>query len=296
MKNNSYLFKQDVVFNALQIIFGNILYALAVVLFILPHDLITGGSTGIALIFNHYFNINISTFVFIFNFIMFILGAFLLGKKFALSTLLSTVTYPLALAVLQAMFSDIILTTNIILNTVFAGLLIGAAIGIIIKCGASSGGMDIPPLVLQKHFGISVAILLYIFDFIILIFQASFQNTEMLLFGICLVMIYTYVIEKVIISGKQRAQVQIISEKHNEIRREIIETADRGVTIFKGKTGYLNNDCDIILTVLSNREMVRLSKIILTIDPNVFMIISTVREVSGRGFTNRKQYIKNILE
>ncbi len=296
MGNKSKFIKKELIFNILGIVIGNFIYAVGVVLFIIPHNLITGGSTGIAIIVNHHFGLDISTFVFIFNFSMFILGAMFLGKRFAMSTLISTITYPVALKVLQTVLADIVLTDEVILNIIFAGLFIGVAIGIVLKCGASSGGMDIPPLLIQKQTGISVAVSLYVFDFFILIFQASFQNTEALLYGICLVMIYTFVIEKVIVFGKQRIQIQIISQKEDEIKRFITNTADRGVTIINGRTGYLDNECGIIMTVISSRELAKLNRAIVTIDPDVFMIISTVKEVSGRGFTNKKKYIKNTVE
>ncbi len=291
MAVHSKIVSRELILNLLGIVIGNIIYAVGVVLFIIPHGLITGGSTGIAIIFNHHFGIDISLFVLIFNFSMFILGAIFLGRKFAMSTLISTITYPLALQLLQIAFADVVLTYDIMLNTIFAGLFIGVAIGIVIKCGASSGGMDIPPLLIQKQTGISVAVTLYIFDFFILLFQASFQNAEALLFGICLVIIYTFMIEKVIVFGKQRIQVQIISSKEEEIRHYITNTLDRGVTIINAKTGYLNRDCGIIMSVISSRELARLSKAILAIDPDIFMVISTVKEVSGRGFTNKKKHL-----
>ena len=162
--------KQDI-WNLIWILAGNSLYALAVVLFILPNGLITGGTTGIALVLNHLFSIPITIFVSVFNLLMFLLGAIILGKKFAITTLISTFYYPFILGVFQRIFGMNSITEDHLLATIFAGAMIGIGIGIVIKVGASTGGMDIPPLVLNKEFHIPIAVSLYAFDFAILLAQ-----------------------------------------------------------------------------------------------------------------------------
>ena len=112
------------------ILLGNTLLALGVILFIVPGHLITGGTTGIALFFNHYFHLPIAFFTFIFNFIMFLLGGIVLGKRFALTTLLSTFYYPIILGVFEIVFKDISIIDDIFINTLFAGVLVGISIAI----------------------------------------------------------------------------------------------------------------------------------------------------------------------
>ena len=132
------------------IVVGNAFYALSVKLFLLPAGLITGGSTGIALTINHYFGVPISLFVLIFNIIMLIAGLFLLGKRFAITTIASSFLYPLYLEIFDRILGNFVLTEDPLLCTIFFGLCIGISLGIVIRAGASTGGMDIPPLVLQK--------------------------------------------------------------------------------------------------------------------------------------------------
>ncbi len=258
--------------NLFAIFFGNTIYAVGIVAFLLPNGIITGGTTGLALsaqhylglplstfafIFNavmfilgalilgkafalttlissfyypvilgqHYLGLPLSTFAFIFNAVMFILGALILGKAFALTTLISSFYYPVILGILQkvpalsnvtqdrmlAMFilgalilgKAFALTTLIssfyypvilgilqkvpalsnvtqdrMLACVCSGVLIGAGIGIVIRAGASTGGMDIPPLLLKRFFGIPVSASLYVFDFVILLLEMTFSNVE----------------------------------------------------------------------------------------------------------------------
>ena len=167
------------VYNLGIILLGNLLYSLAVAFFILPVGLITGGTTGIAIFVQHYTGLAISTFVTVFNIVMFVLGAVVLGKKFAMTTLVSTFVYPLFLKVGEIVSARVgVLTTDPMLCTVFAGLLIGAGIGLVIQAGASTGGMDIPPLVINKKTGLPVAGMLYGFDVLILLLQMSIFFSE----------------------------------------------------------------------------------------------------------------------
>ena len=126
----------------LLVVGGNILYALAVKLFLLPADLMTGGTTGIALVVNHLTGVSISMFVLVFNVCMLAAGFFMLGKQFALTTVVSTFTYPAALEFFDRMLGDMMLTSDPLLCALFSGLGSGASLGIVIRAGASTGGMD----------------------------------------------------------------------------------------------------------------------------------------------------------
>ena len=278
------------------ILLGNTVYALAIVMFILPNDMITGGTTGLGIAIHHYFGLPIHTVVLIFNTLMFLLGAAVLGMKFALTTLVSTFYYPVILGVLEQIPALQNVTDDKMLSTICGGLMIGMGIGIVIRCGASTGGMDIPPLVLNKKFGLPVSVMLYVFDFIILISQMLFTNKEEIVYGILLVLIYTVILDKVLLMGSTRTKVEIMTEKYEELNRLIQERLDRGTTLVYTQTGYLKNDQPMILTVVSNRELMRLNQLVQEIDPHAFMIIGNVNEVRGRGFSQQKVYKKETIE
>jgi len=271
--------------NIMFILLGNTIYAMAVVMFILPNNLITGGSTGLALLFFNQFGLPINMFVSIFNIAMFGLGGLVLGRKFILTTLISTFYYPLILTVLQQIPQLQNITSDYMLSAIYAGIMIGFGIGIVIKAGASTGGMDIPPLVLNKKFGLPVSLSMYVFDFTILMSQMLFANKEQVLYGILLVFIYTTVLDKVLMFGESKTQVKIISEKYDEINKLILEELDRGSTLVHGETGYYRNERMVILSVISNRELSKLNQLVLSTDPDAFMIVNRISEVSGRGFS-----------
>ncbi len=269
---------------------GNFLYAFTVKLFLLPAGLVTGGTTGMALTVNYLTGISISGFVLIFNVIMLLLGYKVLGKGFASTTLASTFLYPLALEIFDRTLEGVTLTEDVLLCTIFSGLGIGAALGIVIRSGASTGGMDIPPLVLKQFFRIPVSISMYAFDVCILLSQAVFRKAENILYGIVLVMIYTIVLDKMLLMGTTRTEVRIISHKSEEIRDAILKELDRGVTMLEGESGYLHNRTQMIFSVISNRELPKVERIIRDIDPESFMVVSRVSEVKGRGFSLNKKY------
>ena len=274
----------------LLVVGGNILYALAVKLFLLPADLMTGGTTGIALVVNHLTGVSISMFVLVFNVCMLAAGFFMLGKQFALTTVVSTFTYPAALEFFDRMLGDMMLTSDPLLCALFSGLGIGASLGIVIRAGASTGGMDIPPLVLNRYLKIPVSVSLYVFDLCILLAQAFYNVPEKVLYGILLVLVYTIVLDKLILMGSVKTQVKIISRQPEKIRESILHQLDRGVTVLHAEGGYLHENTPVILSVISNRELPYVERLVRAVDPEAFMIVSRVTEVRGRGFSMKKEY------
>lgn len=274
----------------LTVIIGNALYAAVAVLFLLPSGLPTGGTTGIALLVHKLTGASVSMFVLGFNVVMLVVGFIFLGKKFAFTTIVSTFTYPICLELFGQIFANLHLTDDMWLNTLFSGLGIGVGLGIVIRMGASTGGMDIPPLILNKYLKIPVSLSLNVFDICILLGQAILIPPEMLLYGIILVMTYTTVLNKVLLFGGSKMEVKIISNNPEPIRQAIIGHLDRGLTILRAEGGYLQEDRQVLLVVVSNRELHQLERIVKNIDPESFVIVSEVREVRGRGFSMTKEH------
>lgn len=287
--NNKKSFYQTAA-SLLAVIIGNSLYALTVKLFLLPSGLVTGGTTGIALTVNYLSGIPVSAFVLIFNIIMLILGYFSLGKAFATTTLASTFIYPIALEIFDRLLGDYAMTQDLLLCTLFSGLGIGISLGIVIRSGASTGGMDIPPLFLRKTLRIPVSVSMYAFDVCILLSQAIFRPAENILYGIVLVLIYTIVLDKMLLMGTSRTEIKVISDKPDAIRDAILTQIDRGVTLLEAESGYLHKKSPVVLSIISNRELPKVEKVIHAIDPECFLIVSRVSEVRGRGFSLTKQY------
>ena len=276
--------------SASAILLGNILFALTLKRFVMPSGLNMGGATGVALAVNRAFGLSVSGVLLVFNVSMLILGWLVLGRTFAISTLASTFLSPVALEFWERLLGDYVLTDDLLLCTVFAGLGIGVSLGMVIRAGASTGGMDIPPLVLNKLCRLPVSVSMFFFDLLILLTQAMSTPADQILYGILVVLISTTVLDKVIMVGTTRTEVKIISSKADEIRAAILSQIDRGVTILHGEGGYLHQPTQLLLCVVSNRELPRLEKLIHSIDPASFVIVGHVSEVSGRGFSLSKHY------
>ena len=126
---------------------------------------------------------------------------------------------------------------------------------------------------------------------VILLLQALFSDWEQILYGILLVFIYTAVLNKVLVLGQQKVEVKVVSEKVEEIRRAVLSQVDRGGTLLQSRTGYMLRETEMLLSVVSPMELGKVERLIHDIDPEAFLIVSRVSEVSGRGFTRAKRYL-----
>ena len=277
----------------LLVLLGNIIYSFAIKLFLLPAELISCGTTGIGLVVEHFLHIPLSGFIFVFNMVMLAVGWLILGRKFAMTTLLSSLLYPIFLEILNQTLGDVYITDNLMLNAIFAGIGLGGSLGIVIRAGASTGGMDIPPLVLKKFFGIPVPMTLWIFDFTIMSAQMMFHEAEDLLYGVLLLITISITLNKVLTLGTRKTQVMIISNEHQAVRQAILSKVDRGVTILHGEGGYGGDQKEVILTIVSNSELPKIQRVAREIDPSCFMVINQVNEVWGRGFSLSRTYQEN---
>ena len=277
--------------NWASILFGNALYSLAVALFLEPSGLITGGATGIALAIGRLTGLPISGLLLFINLAMLVWGWAVLGRAFALNTLASSVLSPAFLGLFEGLLAGRVLTEDIFLCTVFAGLGIGVALGLVIRSGASTGGLDIPPLVLNKWFKLPVSATMLTFDIAVLLMQAMFSPVQQVLYGVVMVLIHTIVMDKMLMLGASRTEVKIVSSQSDAICAAILAQLDRGVTILHGEGGYTREPSAVLLSIVSNRELPRLEKLAHSIDPTCFLIVSHVTEVSGRGFSLDKDYL-----
>lgn len=293
------------------VVAGNAIASAGAAFFIEPNGFVMGGTTGIGILIKNILANNnvtgewtswvVTGTVYICNIALFILGACLLGKKFAAATAAGTILYPSFMSLFQlandayykkfgyyiGMNPELGLGGPL-LAMIFGSLLFGLGIAIVVRVGASTGGTDIPPLIFKKFFDWPISVTMWIVDFAIVALQLIAAPVEAVLYGVLITLISSLVIDKVSPIGMKRMQVKIISNYYKEIRELIINKISRGVTVLYGQTGYLKEDCHMLLTVVSNRELARLREAVQQIDPQAFMTISVVSEVKGRGFSTAK--------
>lgn len=267
------------------VLVGNAILAFTVVAFIVPHGVIMGGATGIGLTIAHYVPVDLSIIIFIVNSILFVLGATVLGKKFAVATIASTFIYPTFLSIVQKIPGIDGLTDNLMLATLYAGALLGVGIGLIVRVGSSTGGTDIVALVLNKWFHIPVAGLLYVIDFLVLGGQVFFSDTEQIMYGVLMLVLETAILNKVMLLGQSQIQLFIISEEYEHIREKMLKELDAGVTMVHIETGYGQENRKGVLCVIPNRKLYSVKELVQAIDPKAFITITQINEVRGRGFS-----------
>jgi len=269
-------------------ILGNAILAMGTAAFVVPNGLISGGVTGIGLILQRLFGLPVDIGVFAADGVLFLLGAAVMGKAFAATIILSTIVYPTFFSLFGKIPFLTSLTDDKLMAAIYAGLLMGAGIGLVIKVGGSTGGMDIPPIILHKLFGLSIPVMISVGDILLLLVQAFYSSTEQVLYGILVVMLTSIVIDKVLIMGQKQTQVMVISPEYERINQAIHQKIDRGSTLIHATSGLEKQEQKVVLSVISNRQLNDLNELILQIDPQAFVIANDVNEVKGRGFTLSK--------
>lgn len=277
------------ILNLVYIIIGNIFIALAVNTLILENHIIVGGTSGIGNVLNHYFNIPVSLSVGCLNVCLFLVGLFFIGKKFAMTTLLSTFLFPIILQFFEthAMFHHYL--EDPLLAAILAACLVGVGIGLILKANASTGGVDILAILLNKKFGFPVHIVLNCIDLSILVLQFTFNDTTHVIYGIMIVMITAVVLNKTLTQGTSLVQLTVISDHYEDIKQSILHEFDAGVTLLASEKGFTQENSKLLLSVLPYRKLPAIKAKIHELDPVAFVIVSHVEEVGGKGFTLEKR-------
>ena len=273
------------------VLLGNALLAFVVTAFIIPHNIIMGGTTGIAIVLNKTFGIDTALIVFILNVILLFLGLIVIGKKLFITSVASTLLYPAFLSLMQRIPGIDSLTGNTLLASLFAGVLMGISLGLVMRVGSSTGGMDIANLILSKITHRSVSIFVYITDIIVVGAQAIVSDSESIMMGIVVLVLESLMLEQVMIFGQAQIQLFIISEHYEEIREKFLKELNAGVTMSYIQTGLLGEDGKGIICIIPSRKLYNANEIVRSIDPEAFITVTKIKEVKGRGFTSERQQL-----
>ena len=272
---------------------GNALLAFLVAAFIIPHDIIMGGTTGIGIVLSRVVpGLDVSTLILILNLLLLALGLIVLGKKFFLSTVASSIIYPVMLGFFQRIPGIDKLTADPVLAAIFAGCLMGVALGLVMRVGSSTGGMDILNLVMAHWLHLPVAIFVWLGDIIIVGGQALFSSSEQTLLGILVLVLETIILDKAMLLGKSSIQIFVVSEYYEEIRQMLLTEIEAGVTMTMIETGRLQNEQKGVLCVIPQRKLYNATQRVQDIDPMAFITITQINEVRGRGFTVAREVLK----
>ena len=270
-------------------ILGTFCLALSAGLFIIPNNILSGGVAGISVAISPLISFvskeYISSFITI---AMFIVGSLVLGKDFAMKTLISSLIYPPLLLLITSTFKPIELDP--ILATLYGGLLGGIGLGIVFRQGGSTGGMDVPPLILNKFFGIKVSNALLLTDGLSILLGLVYYGLLQVLLGFIAVYCTSYGCGKMIsLGGTKSKEFKIISDKYVEIADEIHKKVDRGTTILYGEGGYTHEKRKILLCVVEEGQYQEVLDVVNNKDSKAFVVVTDINDVHGEGFSFAKR-------
>jgi len=268
------------------VIIGNFLLACSVGFFILPYKVLSGGVAGIAVALEPITHIAAQYWIYILIIGLFGIGSIFLGRKFAVHTALSSFLYPVFLTYITSLGWNVGVHVEPLLASLYGGLLAGIGVGMVFRTGASTGGMDVPPLVVNKYFGVPVSKMVLIFDGLTVLLGFWVYGLEAVLIGLISVWACAYSLDKILLFGGQEARsVMIISDSYREITQAIHDFLDRGTTLLEAEGGYTGDSRKIVLSVISKNQYPELVKVVSMIDKNAFIIVTDANEVKGNGFS-----------
>ncbi len=270
--------------NIALILIGNFLLAFAVGFFLIPYNILSGGVAGVAVVIKAFLPYPTALIA---NFLvvgLFLIGWLLLGKKFAMQTVVSSFVYPILLTLITEFMTPV--DIDPLLASFYGGLVAGVGIGCVIRTGASTGGMDIPPLIIHKFTHIPVATLILIVDIVTVALGLWAYDLQMVLVGFISVFTASFAIDKVLtLGGASSKSIQIISEHYQEISAMIHDQLDRGTTILTAQGGYTNEDKKIVLVVVSQNQYSKVVDLVNQVDKKAFLVVTDATDVHGEGFS-----------
>nr|WP_315066496.1 YitT family protein [uncultured Clostridium sp.] len=266
-------------------ILGSILVSIGLETFLIPNNIIDGGMTGISIMANHLTNIPLGVFIFIFNLPFVIIGYRQIGKTFALSTVFSVI----CLSIGVSLFTPVPgVTQDILLATIFGGIILGVGVGLIIRNGGSLDGTEIIAIILDKRSAFSIGEIVMFFNLFILGSSGLIFGWDRAMYSLIAYFIAFKTIDITVEGLDESKAVIIVSEKNKDISDAIIARLGRGVTFLEGKGAYSGNEINVIYVVLSRLEIAKLKSIVNGFDEDALITISSV---DGAGKKYKKKAI-----
>ena len=282
MRNERSKFK---IYEVCLVIIGTFMVALAVEMFIIPYNILSGGVAGIAVAISPLIHIDETLIANVLVVGLLFAGGAVLGKQFFLETFLSSLIYPVFTSMLTKMIT--VPAVDPILASFYGGLLGGIGVGLVVRAGASTGGMDIPPLIVHKLTGIKLSVLISITDALTVMLGFAAYDLSAVLLGLISVFSTGWAVSKALSFGEGSVSksVQVISPHWQEIYRQIDIQLGRGATVLEAHGMYQMEKRPVLLCVVGQKQYAELLKIINDIDPSAFVITTDATDMHGEGFT-----------
>ena len=265
---------------------GTFLAASALEFILIPNKIIDGGVVGISIIVSHLTNVPVSIYTFLLNIPFLFFGYKQIGKTFVAKSLFSIASLSMWLAVLSNRF---LFTKDVLLASVFGGILLGIGVGIVIKFGGSLDGTEMIGIVVDKKTSFTVGQVVMFFNLFILSSAGLVFTPDRAMYSLITYFVAYKFIDMMVEGLEKEKAVMVITDKGDEIAQTITEKLGRGVTFLQGKGGYSRSEKQVLYSIITRLEIAKLKDIIKVVDENAFVTVSDVSEVLGGK--NRKKNI-----
>ena len=279
------MLKKETLLDFIGITAGSLIYAAGISLFLDPNNLAPGGLIGIAVILNRLIQIDTGTLYFILNIPVVLLGLWKFGWKFMASTFLAIVLNS-AFTNVFALFPAV--TTEPLLAWLAGSILVGVGIGLVFRCGATTGGTDIIVKVLRtKYKHLKTGMLFLITDIIIVTASGFvFQDFNIVMYAFIAVTVSGKVMDYVLYGGDEAKLMYVISDRADAIAKRLLDEMEVGVTFLSGQGAYTGDMKKVILCVVPKKRGPELEEIVKQEDKNAFLIVTSANEIYGEGYKN----------
>lgn len=279
------------------VVMGSAIAAFAMDLFLIPHQVAPGGASGLALVINSLTGDVLSTgvLILIINIPLFLLGFRVFGWLFTFKSILGTVLYSVMVDLMEPVADSVnknwfVLEgapyVDMLLFSIYGGVILGIGFGLVIRSGASTGGSDLAALLLNRVMPfLSTGSWILVFDAVVVILAAvAFHNFVYSLYSILVIWISSMIIDLVVGGINHAKAAYIISDQWETIEEAIMTKLDRGVTALVGRGAYSGQEKNVLFCVVQHAQMAQLKRLVSEIDPSAFIVLSDAREVLGEGF------------
>lgn len=265
---------------------GTFLMTTGLYFFLVPGELVGGGTAGITIVLSALINLPYSLILFIVNMTLLALGVIFVGRDFGGTTLLSILLYSLFYAMYERFIPlSAPIAEDSIVNLILGSVIMSIGLGTVYNAGASTGGTDILGKIINMYTPIPFATSVMIVDLIVLAFVMLMFGIDRGLYASIGILLNSQIVDKIMSGGNVKFQVTIISEHGGRINQFILNELHRATTIYNARGGYTKAPRAVIVTVLNRQDMIDLKRHLHEVDMRAFLYVSTVSEVSGEGFT-----------
>ncbi|MEN6565949.1 MAG: YitT family protein [Veillonellales bacterium] len=263
---------------------GCLISGCSINLFLVPHHLLSGGVSGIAIIFYYLFKLPIGLQIFLMNIPLLYAAYRLLGRDYTIITIYGTICFSLAVDGTRFL-SNTSLLSDSLLAALTGGVLSGIGSGLIFRVNGSGGGLDIVAGIIKKYYSLNVGIVGFGFNCVIMLAAAALFGFNLAVLTLIAMFVGASITDKVVEGFNNKKTIFIVSYKSEEIVKAILKEVGRGATLLKGEGAFTRQNKQVVFVVVSLTQIAKIKELVQGSDPQAFMIVHDAVEVLGRGFT-----------